>query len=123
MSMTIRDPLIIGNTKDLSAKYGNMVQTAATGSTVADAAALSSTGYQLVSGADATKGVKLPALGKDGKLTVKNNAAAVLKVYPPTGAAINGLSANAAISIAANTVVEFTWTSDTQIYTAPLLPS
>ncbi len=123
MSMTIRDPLIIGNTKDISSKAGNTVQTAAAGSTVADATALSSTGYQLVSGADGTKGVKLPNLGADGELTVKNNAGSALKVYPPTGAAINGLSANAAISLAANVVAKFTWSSATQIYTSPLLPS
>lgn len=123
MSMTIRDPLIVGNTKDISSRASNLVQTAATGSTVADAAVLAPTGYQLVSGADATKGVKLPNLGPDGELELKNNGGAILKVYPPTGAAINGLSANAAISLAANVTVTFQWTSATQIYTQPLLPS
>ncbi len=123
MSMTIRDPFIIGNTYDVSKKSGNTVQTAATGSTQADAAALSNTGYQLVSGADGTKGVKLPDLGRGGSMEVKNNAGAILKVYPPTGGAINGLSANAALSLASNTTAEFNWTSDTQIYSDPLLPS
>ncbi len=122
MSMTIRDPLIIGNKKDVSTSDGAVVATAATGSTGADAAPLSSAGIQVVSGADATKGVKLPAK-TGGSLKVKNAAAAVLKVYPPSGAAINGLSADAAISIAANTFPTFTWVSATQIYTEPLLAS
>lgn len=96
---------------------------AAAGSTNADAAALSA-GYNIVTGADATKGVILPAAVAGRPVWVKNGAAAVLKVYPPSGAAINGLTATTgAISMAANTFAIFMGDSATQVYTLPLLPS
>lgn len=94
-----------------SGPLGGLVQTlAATGSTQTDAAQI--TGELVkVTGADATKGVKLPACTDTQRLTtsitVWNSAAAVLKVYGATGGVINGGSANAATSCAANTVMVF----------------
>lgn len=95
---------------------------AAAGSTQADAAPITCE-LTVVTGADGTKGVILPTFEPGMQITLKNGAASALKVYPPTGAAINALSANAAMSIAANTCPTFHVTSATQAYTNPLLPS
>jgi predicted RecA/RadA family phage recombinase len=95
---------------------------AATGSAQGDATALIE-GFNLVSAADGTKGVVLPAAAPGVQTLVKNNANAVLKVYPATGDAINALSANAAISLAAFTSALFTAYDETTHYTLPLLPS
>lgn len=96
---------------------------AAAGSTVADAAAVPSADMVTVTAADGTKGVILLARTAGSRVLIKNNSASILKVYPPTGAAINALSANASISIAANTPAEFCFDSATQLWTLPLLPS
>ena len=76
--------------------------TAAAGSATGDAGVLpAGTGEVYpTSGADGTKGVRLHA---DDNVTgrrifVTNTAAAILKVYPPTGGTINGGAANAALS-------------------------
>ncbi len=86
---------------------------AATGTTIADAALLPSTATTLlVTGADATKGVRLPSqvfsIGQ--QVTVVNTVAAVLKVYPSTSTGIidggaAGASINQAASISRNYVV------------------
>ncbi len=55
---------------------------------------------------------------------LKNTAAAILKVYPGTGAAINALTATTgAISMASLTSTIFFASSATQWWTIPLLPS
>lgn len=95
---------------------------AAAGSTQGDATAMSAD-FVLVSAADATKGVILPAPVAGRVLMLKNNANAVLKVYPATGGAINALSANGAISLAALVGAVFVASSTTQWFTIPLLPS
>ena len=61
---------------------------AATGSTQTDAA-LVTAGQTIVTGADGTKGVILPAAEVGDFVVLINNSASALKVYPPTGAAIN----------------------------------
>lgn len=107
---------------------GNVVLPAATvaaaGNDQAGAAAVA-TGFTLVSGADAAKGVKLPAAGA-GKLCIIKNADAanaVLKVYPNTDDAINALEANASLDIAAKTAVLLVAYDATTWYSLPLLPS
>lgn len=76
--------------------------TAAAGSTTSDATVLPAATASVypTSGADGTKGVRLHAddnvTGR--KIFVTNTAAAILKVYPPTGGTVNGGSANAAVS-------------------------
>jgi predicted RecA/RadA family phage recombinase len=97
---------------------------AATGSAQGDAAAIAD-GFTLVSAADGTKGVKLPAAAAGGLCIVKNADAAnaILKVYPDTGDAINALGANAALSMAAKTSAVFVAFDATTWYTIPLLPS
>lgn len=94
----------------------------AAGSTQADAAALSD-GFNVVTGADATKGVILPEAVAGRRVEIKGVTAAVLKVYPATGDAINAIAANGALSVASLCPVIFTATSDSQWYSHPLLPS
>lgn len=96
---------------------------AAAGSAQGDATAITAEGFCLVTAADATKGVKLPAAAAGKMVIVKNNANAVLKVYPNTSDAINALSADAAISMAAYTSAIFIAYDATTWYTVPLLPS
>jgi predicted RecA/RadA family phage recombinase len=105
---------------------GRLVQrtVAAAGSVQGDAAAIpAGKTFILATGADATKGVILPALGAGQYVVIKNVDNAVLKVYPASGGTINVLSANAAISMAARTIATFIGSSATQVYTSPLLPS
>lgn len=68
---------------------GGSVNTAAAsaGSTQADATTIGASNI-IVTGADGTKGVILPALNPGESVEVFNSAGSTLKVYPPTGAAI-----------------------------------
>lgn len=95
---------------------------AATGSAQGDAAAIVE-GFTLVTAGDGTKGVALPSAVAGMQVIVKNGAGAILKVYPATSDAINALSANAALSMAANTSALFVAYDATTWYTVPLLPS
>lgn len=76
-----------------------------------------------VSGADGTKGVRLPAIIRAGQCVAVYNATALngLNVYPNTGATINGGAANTPISIEGKTLALFMAVSATNwaaIYTA-----
>ena len=97
---------------------------AATGTNLATAAQLSQ-GFTVVTAADGTKGVKLPATPVAGTVViVKGTAAAVLKIYPDAAATINAIGSNGAISLASGAVPSiFIAKSSTQWYTIPLLPS
>ena len=97
---------------------------AATGSDQAGAA-LIATGFTLVTAADGTTGVKLPAAAAGKICWVKNRDTEnqILKVYPNTDDTINALSANAALSMAAKTSAVFISCDGTAWYTIPLLPS
>jgi len=97
---------------------------AATGSAQGDAAAVAE-GFTHATDADATKGVKLPTAAAGKVCLIKNSDAAnaVLKVYPDTDDAINALSADAALSMAAKTSALFVALDATTWYTLPLLPS
>lgn len=74
-----------------------------------------------VTAGDATKGITLPALSTSGvpggrvgeAFTVFNNSAAVLKVWPPTGARIGTAAIDAFNSLAANTTAIYTRLSAT----------
>ena len=96
---------------------------AAAGSAQGDAEAITAEGFCLVTGADATKGVKLPAAAAGKMVIIKNNANAVLKVYPASSDAINAIAANGALSMAAYTSAVFVAYDATTWYTVPLLPS
>lgn len=96
---------------------------AATGSTVTDAAQLL-TGFTVVTGANAAKGVKLPATPVAGTAVyVVNGAAAILKVWPDPAATINAIGSNSDLAMAANTTALYIADSATQWYSFPLLPS
>lgn len=61
---------------------------AAAGSAQGDATLVTAS-LTIVTAADGTKGVILPAGQVGDELWIQNNAGSTLKVYPPTGAAIN----------------------------------
>lgn len=94
----------------------------AAGSAQGDATALVAGVLNAVSGADATKGVILPAPAAGDVVRVYNlHATAGLKVYPHSGGAINDGTANAAVTTEGKTLALFecvdgtTWAA---IYTA-----
>ncbi len=96
---------------------------AAAGSQQSDAGQLAS-GFSLVSAADDTKGVKLPAAVAGLVCIVKNNVGdKTLELYPATGDAINAIAANSAITLAAVTSCLLVAYDATTWYTVPLLPS
>jgi hypothetical protein len=97
---------------------------AAAGSVLADAAQLLS-GFTVVTGANGTLGVKLPATPAAGTLVIiKGTTAGVLKVWPDAAATINAVGSNGAMSLASGVIPAiFIAKSATQWYTIPLLPS
>lgn len=96
---------------------------AAAGTTAANGGALPKTGFVLVSAADATKGVTLPSAVAGYQLVIKNSAAAVLKVWPATGDAVNAGAVDAVFSCPASTSFVITAYDATTWYTTPLVPS
>lgn len=97
---------------------------AAAGSAQANAAALV-TGFTVVTGANGTAGVKLPAAADGGVCIVKNDEAAnaALKVYPDTDDAVNALAANASLEMPAKTAAAFIAYDATTWYSVPRVPS
>jgi hypothetical protein len=104
--------------------YIKSATVAAAGSTQTDAAQLAG-GFTLVTAADATKGVKLPAAAAGRVVIIKNADAAnaVLKVWPATNNAINAITANSSYSMAAKTSVMLVAYDATTWYTIPLVAS
>lgn len=98
---------------------------AATGSTVTDAAQIVGGGLTVVTGADGTKGVKLPATPTPGTMVyIKGTAAAVLKVWPDPAATINAIGSNGAMSLASGAIPAlFIAKSATQWYSFGLVPA
>jgi hypothetical protein len=86
----------------VSINLGNVVTIAAAGSSNTDAALLTGD-FNRVTGADGTKGVILPGVEAGGRITVSNESSSALKVYPPSGDQLNGLTATTgSVSIAGN---------------------
>jgi hypothetical protein len=106
----------------LSSLFLGVSTVTATGSAQTDAAALGSA-FTLVNGADGTKGVILPVADPGQVIIVKNGAAAILRIYPAPGAAVNALSVNASYNIAASTATMLVAYSPTLWYSLPLLAS
>jgi hypothetical protein len=74
---------------------------AAAGAVIANAAAVL-TGFTLISGADNTVGIQIPAMNTGEMCVVYSNAAGkILKIYPQVGGQINEGGANTAYSTAA----------------------
>lgn len=87
------------------AKFAISASTAAAGSATGDAGVLPTTRAVVfpTTAADDTKGVRVPSAHQStGRVLFVGNGVSnkILKVYPPTGGAINGASANAAFSSA-----------------------
>lgn len=79
--------------------------------------------FAVVTGADGTKAVVLPAINAIGQMQMVYSATATngLPIYPASGGAFNGGSANAAITIEGKTLAIFVASSLTNwaaIYTA-----
>ena len=102
--------------------YLKTATVAATGSTQSDAASISD-GLTLVTAADATKGVKLPAAIAGRTVIIKNGANAVLKVWPATGDGINAITVDSNYVLAANTSSLLIAYDATTWYSVPLLAS
>lgn len=112
-----------GNASLLSGIYIKTSTVAAAGSVQGDAAALSD-GFNLVSAADGTKGVKLPAAVAGRVVIIKNNTSAqVLKVWPSSGDAINAVTADSNDTMAGLTAMLLVAYDATTWYSIPLLAS
>lgn len=125
---TITGATISGGTvsaTDITTTGGLYIKTAtvaATGSTQSDAASVSD-GFTLVTAADATKGVKLPAAIAGRTVILKNGAAAILKVWPASGDGINAIVVDSNYVLAANTSSLLVAYDSTTWYSVPLLAS
>jgi hypothetical protein len=95
---------------------------AATGTNQATAAQIA-TGFTLVSAADATKGILLPAAAAGLTCVIKNNAAAVLKIWPASGDAVNAIAADSNYVLASLTSTVLVAYDATTWYSVPLLAS
>jgi len=121
---TITNATISSGTAVVSSLSLNVAKPAAAGSTRADATALTAS-FSWVTGADATKGVVLPAPTAGRVIAIKNDdtANAVLKVYAPGSAQINGVAGSTAFSMAAKTACFFVAYDATDWFSIPLVAS
>ena len=121
---TISNATISSGTAAVSSLNLNVAKPAAAGSTRADATALTAS-FSWVTGADATKGVVLPAPTAGRVIAIKNDdtANAVLKVYAPGSAQINGVAGSTAFSMAAKTACFFVAYDATDWFSIPLVAS
>lgn len=120
---TLTSPTLTSPTITTPIMTINAATLAAAGDAIGNAGAIvtSSPGFVLVTGADGTKGVRLPTAAAGNVFWIKNIEAAnaVLKVYPPSGGTINDETANTAVAPAANTAYLFIAYNSTAYYTWP----
>ena len=121
---TITNATISSGTAAVSSLSLNVAKPAAAGSTRADATALTAS-FSWVTAADATKGVVLPAPTAGRVIAIKNDDAAnaILKVYAPGSAQINGVAGSTAFSMAAKTACFFVAYDATDWFSIPLVAS
>ena len=123
-SVTLVNPTVSGTlTGDVTLPVAAV---AAAGSSNTDAADITAYGVVHATGADGTKGVKLPAAAAGKVVVVKNSDAAnaVLKVYPATGDKINsGTATTGSLNMAAKTSTVLVAIDATDWFSVPLLPS
>lgn len=111
------------NTFSLMPRIPINANVVAVGTNQATAAALLE-GFQTVSAADGAVGVRLPTAVAGAQVIIKGTTSAVLKVYPASGAQINAVGADTAMSLASGVIPAiFLAVSTTLWYTIPLLPS
>ena len=97
---------------------------AAAGAAATTATAATVYGVIVATGADGTKGIKLPTAAAGKVAIVKNTVAQILKVYPGTDDKINGGTATTgSLSMAASTSAVFVAYDAENWFTVPLLPS
>ena len=118
-SATLVTPTLTGATVGV-----DVAKPAAAGSTRADATAMTAS-FNWVTAADATKGVILPAPTAGRIVIVKNDDAAnaILKVYAPGSAKINGVAGSTAFSMAAKTACLYVAYDTTDWFSVPLVAS
>ena len=110
----------VTSTGDLYIKSATV---AAAGANQGNAAAVAG-GFTLVSGADDTKGVRLPAAVAGRVVIIKNNTSAkTLKIYPATDDAINAVAANGSYDIDGLTSTLLVAYDATTWYSVPLVAS
>ena len=102
--------------------YIKSATVAAAGSTQANAAAVSD-GFTLVSGADGTKGVVLPAAIAGRTVILKNNAGSTLKVWPASGDGINAITVDSNFTITNLSACMLVAYDSTTWYSIPLVAS
>lgn len=124
---TITDATISGGTfanATVTSLNLNVAKPAAAGSTRTDATALTAS-FSWVTDANATKGVVLPAPTAGRVIAIKNDdtANAILKVYAPGSAKINGVAGTTAFSMAAKTACFFIAYDTTDWFSVPLASS
>ena len=121
---TIAGATISGGSASVTSLSLNVAKPAAAGSTRADATALTAS-FSWVTGADATKGVVLPAPTAGRVIAIKNDDAAnaVLKVYAPGSAQSNSVAGSTAFSMAAKTACFFVAYDATDWFSIPLVAS
>lgn len=118
-SGTLTSPTLTGASLSV-----DVAKPAAAGTTRANATALTAS-FNWVTAADAAKGVVLPAPTAGRLVVLKNDdtANAVLKVYAPGSAKINGVAGTTAFSMAAKTACWFVAYDDTDWFSVPLVAS
>ena len=116
---TLTSPTLTGASLSL-----DVAKPAAAGTTRADATAMTAS-FNWVTAADAAKGVILPAPTAGRVVVVKNDdtANAILKVYAPGSAKINGVAGSTAFSMAAKTAGWFVAYDSTDWFSIPLVAS
>ena len=121
---TISSPTVTGGAVSVTSLNLNVAKPAAAGSTRADATALTAS-FNWVTAANATKGVVLPAPTAGRVLAIKNDdtANAVLNVYAPGSAQINGVAGSTAYTMAAKTACFFVAYDTTDWFSIPLAAS
>jgi hypothetical protein len=97
---------------------------AAAGSGATTATAATVYGIIVATGADGTKGIKLPTAAAGKQVVVKNTVAQVLKVYPGTSDKINGGTATTgSLDMASGTsTLLFAYDAENW-FSVPLIPS
>lgn len=124
---TLTSPTITGGTVTAPTMTISTATFAGTGGNIATANAITTAypAFIFATGANGNVGVQLPVAVAGARYIIQNDAAAnaALKVYPQVNSTINALSANSAISMAANSTAEFIAYNATAWFTNPKVPS
>lgn len=98
-------------TRDAGSRIPRLTAVVAAAGNATGNATLLAAEVNVVTGADAAVGVRLPVVTDDIVIKIINTGAAVLKVYPDTGGQINAAGADVALSMAANSEADFVCTA------------